>query len=90
MQFGSILKKVRLNAELSQEELAEKMFLSRSAVSRLENDKLELKAGDLIRWFQVTNAPEIAAAIICGVDIGALMHLLSSLSLISWIYLFSF
>ncbi|WP_368859650.1 helix-turn-helix domain-containing protein [Halalkalibacter sp. APA_J-10(15)] len=52
MQFGSILKKVRLNAELSQEELAEKMFLSRSAVSGLENDKLELKASDMIRWFQ--------------------------------------
>jgi transcriptional regulator with XRE-family HTH domain len=90
MLFGSILRKARLNAGLSQEELAEKLYLSRSAVSRLENDKLELKAADLIRWFQVTNAPEVAAAMICGVDVTALSQLISSLStfvgvIITWI-----
>ncbi|MGG3480613.1 helix-turn-helix transcriptional regulator [Peribacillus frigoritolerans] len=80
MMFGSILKKVRLNAGLSQEELAERVFLSRSAVSRLENDKLELKAADLIRWFQATQAPEMAAAILCGVDITALTDLITNLT----------
>lgn len=80
MMFGSILKKVRLNAGLSQEKLAERVFLSRSAVSRLENDKLELKAADLIRWFQATQAPEMAAAILCGVDITALTDLITNLT----------
>lgn len=80
MMFGSVLKRVRLKAGLSQEELAEKLYLSRSSVSRLENDRLELKAADLIRWFQVTQAPEVAAALICGVDIAALMQLISSMT----------
>lgn len=83
MRFGRILRKVRVNAGLSQEELAEKIYLSRSAVSRLENDKLELKAADLIRWFQATQAPEVAAAILCGVDVSAVMRVIESVSLIA-------
>ena len=79
MDFGSVLRKARVNAGLSQEELAPLMFLPRSTVSKLENNKMELKAKDLITWFQVTNAPEVAAAIICGVDVVAVTQILSTL-----------
>ncbi len=87
MQFGSMLRKTRLRSGLSQEELAEKIFISRSAVSRLENDKLELKLADAIRWFQATQAPEALAALLCGIDITTVVQSLSTLigGFIIWI-----
>ena len=39
MTFGEKLKKARMNAKLSQEELATKMNVSRSAVAKWETDK---------------------------------------------------
>ncbi|MGG0890290.1 helix-turn-helix transcriptional regulator [Cytobacillus horneckiae] len=79
MSFGNILRKVRINAGLSQEELADKIHLSRSAVSRLENNRLEIRLADAIRWFQATNAPEAIAAMLCGVDIASLAQSLTML-----------
>ncbi|MCM3620472.1 helix-turn-helix domain-containing protein [Sutcliffiella horikoshii] len=86
MSFGKILRQLRVKAGYSQEELAEKIFLSRSAVSRLENDNLELKLADAIRWFQATRAPEAVAAMLCGVDINTLLQALSILAggIIAW------
>ncbi|MGY3717023.1 helix-turn-helix domain-containing protein [Sutcliffiella cohnii] len=87
MTFGKILRQVRIKAGLSQEELAEKIYLSRSAVSRLENDKLELKLADAIRWFNATRAPEAVAAMLCGVDVNALAQALTMLvgGMILWV-----
>jgi transcriptional regulator with XRE-family HTH domain len=87
MQFGQILRRARIDAGMSQEELAEKIYLSRSAVSRLENDKLELKAADMIRWFQATQAHEALIALVCGVDITTVVQTLTKLigGLIAWI-----
>lgn len=79
MDFGQVLRKARISAGLSQEELAPKMFMPRSTISKLENDKMELKASDLIRWFQVTQVPEAAVALICGVDVVAVGQLLTTL-----------
>lgn len=78
--YGSILQKVRLKAGLSQETLADKIFLSRSAVSRLENNKLKLTVEDAIRWGQATQAPEVMAALLCGVDIAVVSQLISTIS----------
>lgn len=82
MMFGAVLKKVRLRAGLSQEELAEKIFLSRSTVSRLENNKLKLMVEDAIRWGQATQSSEIMAALICGIDISQIMEIISSLPIL--------
>lgn len=79
MTFGTILQKVRLEAGLSQEELAEKTFMSRSTVSRLENDKLKLTVQDAISWGQATQATEVVAALICGVDLIALSQIVTTL-----------
>lgn len=87
MQLGPILRRARVVAGMSQEELAEKIYLSRSAVSRLENDKLELKASDMIRWLQATQAHEALVALLCGVDITTVVQTVSKLmgGLITWI-----
>lgn len=79
MSFGTVLQKVRVEAGLSQEELADKIFVSRSTVSRLENDRLKLTVQDAISWGQATNATEIMAALLCGVDLVALTQMLTTL-----------
>ncbi|MBN6887770.1 transcriptional regulator with XRE-family HTH domain [Cytobacillus horneckiae] len=87
MQYGSHLKKLRLIRGFSQEEMGEEMHMPRSTISKIENNKMELKLSDAIRWGQVTNAPEALAAMLCGVDIASLTKLLTMLvgGIIRWI-----
>jgi transcriptional regulator with XRE-family HTH domain len=79
MEFGEILRKARLAKGYTQEEMAEKMNMSREAISKLERNRVALKAADFIRWFQVTDMPQIAAAMVCGADITSLTQLLNNL-----------
>jgi len=82
MNIGSVLKKARIGAGLSQEALALQMFMPRSTVSKLENGKMEVKVADFIRWLQVTQVHDVAAAttaVVCGVDLVALTQMLTSL-----------
>ena len=76
MEFGSLLRKMRKEAGLSQEELSLKMHISRSNVSRLETGHLELKASDLINWANITQSQEVIAAMILGLDVGVLQQAL--------------
>ena len=39
MEFGKQIKKLRQEAQLSQEELAERIYVSRQTISNWENDK---------------------------------------------------
>jgi len=68
MQFGKILRRMRREAGMSQEALALELHISRSNVSRLETNRLELKASDLVRWCNVTQSQEVLIAFLCGVD----------------------
>lgn len=79
MKFGAVLKKSRIQSGLSQDELGDKIFLSRSTVSRLENDKLELKMADGIRWLQATQAHEALVAMLLGVDVTTIVQNISTL-----------
>ncbi|MCM3324271.1 helix-turn-helix domain-containing protein [Cytobacillus kochii] len=79
MKYGSFLKQARKTAGLSQEALAEKLYMPRSTISKVENDRMELRFSDVLRWFQTTNAPEALAASLCGVDIASLMQNLTML-----------
>lgn len=87
MNLGAVLKKARLSAGLSQEEIALKMFLPRSTISKLENNKTTLKAEDLIRWCNITQAQEIMVALLCGVDPTTIIQNITTLlgGLILWI-----
>lgn len=71
MEFGSLLKKMRVVADISQEEMAEKLHMSRSNVSRLENNRMDLKAVDLIKWCRVTDNPDVLMALYAGIDVTA-------------------
>jgi len=65
---------------MSQEEIALELHMSISNVSRLETDKYELKAADLIRWANITQSQEVIAAMILGIDVGILQQALDMIS----------
>lgn len=79
MQFAQILKRTRKMAGLTQEEMAEKLHMSRSNVANIERGHIELKMSDAIRWCQATNMPEVSAAMLCGVDPVTIMQLVNNL-----------
>lgn len=68
MKLGAILKACRVRAGLSQEQIAAKLYISRSNISKLETDQLKLDVPTLIQWANVTNAKEVVVAFLMGVD----------------------
>jgi transcriptional regulator with XRE-family HTH domain len=68
LEFGAVLRRMRKGAGFSQEQLAEKLHISRSNISKLETDKLKLSAEDLIRWCKTTQAQDVLMAFITGAD----------------------
>lgn len=88
-QYGEFLKKARMVSGLSQEHLAEKLFMPRSTISKVENNRMELKMSDAARWCQATNVPDLLAAILCGVDVSTVVMTLSKLigGFISYIFI---
>ncbi len=71
---------MRKDAGMSQEEIALELHMSISNVSRLETDKYELKAADLLRWGNITNCPEVIAAMVLGIDVALLQQALELIS----------
>ncbi|MCM3396450.1 helix-turn-helix domain-containing protein [Oceanobacillus profundus] len=69
MRFGPVLRKMRKGAGMSQESMANELHMSISNISRLETDKYELKAVDLIRWCKVTNNPDVLMALYAGAEV---------------------
>lgn len=78
MEFGGVLRKMRREAGMSQEELAEELHISRSNVSRLETNNLELKAADLLRWANATETQDLLIATMCSIDISIVQQILES------------
>lgn len=74
--FGSKLRKMRKDANLSQEELSHELHIARSSISKLERDQLELRASDLFSWMNATQSQEVVAAMILGIDVGILQQAL--------------
>lgn len=68
MRVGAVLRACRTRAGLSQEELANRLFISQSDVSKYENDTMEPHISTLQAWTTNTQAPEVLVAFICGID----------------------
>ncbi|CDQ41474.1 hypothetical protein M948_20745 [Virgibacillus sp. CM-4] len=71
MELGTTLRRMRRNAGYSQEFFSEKMHMSRSNISKLESNKLDIRGRDLIRWAQETNSQDILIALVCNVDVAS-------------------
>lgn len=76
---------MRKAAGMSQEEVALELHMSISNVSRLETEKYELKAADLINWANATQSQESLAAIILGLDVTVLQQALEAVSSVATI-----
>lgn len=85
--YGNVLRVTRVIRGFSQEKIAELLGISRATVSKLENNKMELKVFDAIRWGQVTQMQEVVAAMLCGIDTATLIQNITTLlgGLILWI-----
>lgn len=68
MKFGVIVKALRVRKGWSQEELAERLHMSRSAISKIENDQQTLDVPTLVRLVQITGEPAVAVSILLGMD----------------------
>lgn len=68
MNYGAILKACRNRARLSQEELADKLFINQSDVSKYENGTKEPSISMVQAWTNNTQAAEVLVAFLCGMD----------------------
>lgn len=68
MEFGGVFRALRQRKGWSQEEMADKLFVSQSDISRFENDRMLPDLPTFIRIAQVTQAPEIIVAFLYGMD----------------------
>lgn len=85
MELGLVLKKCRLRAKMTQEELAEKLHLARSAVSKIENGKQALEANLMIDWVKATRSAEVAVALIFGTDVLTVAQQVMGMMFTFWI-----
>ncbi|WP_163583310.1 helix-turn-helix domain-containing protein [Gracilibacillus saliphilus] len=68
MKYGAILKACRSRAGLSQEELAHRLHINQSDISKYENDTKEPTMSTFQAWATNTQAQEVMVAFVCGVD----------------------
>lgn len=87
MRFGGILKAARQRAGLSQEELAHRLNINQSDVSKFENDRKVPDVLTFIQWTQQTSAQEVMVAFLYGMDgMSMIQNLLPMIGgFISWI-----
>ena len=73
--FGVIVKAYRARMGWSQEKLAEKLNMSRSAISKIENGLQVFEVSTLAQLMRITGEPGIAISILAGMEgIQALMQ----------------
>lgn len=63
------LKEAREGAELTQIEMAEKLNMTQSHVSKYERGRRDIDLATFMRWVQVTNSEMQAATILFGTEI---------------------
>lgn len=68
MEYGNVLKAIRIKAGLSQEEIAGLLNRSRSCISKIESNKKVVDMTTFMKWVDVTKSQEIAVAMIYGMD----------------------
>lgn len=67
-KFGAMLKACRIRAGISQEELASRLYINQSDVSKYETDRKEPTMSIFQAWITNTQTPEVAVAFMYGMD----------------------
>lgn len=68
VKYGAILKACRTRADLSQEELAHKLHINQSDISKYESGTKEPTISIFQSWMTNTQAQEVMVAFIYGMD----------------------
>lgn len=68
LKVGSVLQAVRTRAGLTQEEMAFRLHMNQSDVSKIEKDRKTLDFHIILKWADITNAREVIVAFIYGMD----------------------
>ncbi|MBM4762743.1 helix-turn-helix domain-containing protein [Bacillus sp. B15-48] len=68
VKFGAVLKACRIRAGISQEDLAARLYINQSDVSKYETDRKEPTMSLFQAWMSNTQTPEIAVAFLYGMD----------------------
>lgn len=68
MKVGAILQAVRTRAGLTQEDMADKLNMSQSCISKIEKDRKMPEFNIMLKWVEITNAKEVMVAFIYGID----------------------
>lgn len=69
LDFSKVLKKFREDAKLSQEELAHRLNMTQSHVSKYECNRKVVDLDTFMRWVHITNAEAQAALVMFGTDV---------------------
>lgn len=68
MDWGAVLKSARKREGLTQEELAERLHMTKSCISKFESNLKETKISTFVEWFRQTNATDLMIAAMINVD----------------------
>lgn len=68
-----VLKPTREHANLSQEDMAEVLFMSRSSISKIENGITILSATTLIEWLVKVKRMDIFGLLIKGMEVDEIL-----------------
>lgn len=93
LNIGKILRLTRKQTDLTQEDMAYMINISRSSISKIERNEMSLQTEDFIRWMQViqsrlpnTTTIEAGVSIVNGVDLSVLVDMLTQfVGLFAWL-----
>lgn len=68
MDYGQILKACRERMGFSQLDMAFKLNRSQSCISKIETGRKTVDMPTFMQWIQLTNSPEVAVAMLYGLD----------------------
>ena len=71
--YGKVFKAARKRDNHKQEELAFKLHINQSDISKLENDQKEMPLSLAMKWAQLTQSQEIIALMIVGADVSQVL-----------------
>ncbi|OIJ13364.1 hypothetical protein BKP35_09010 [Anaerobacillus arseniciselenatis] len=77
INYGELLRISRKQLDFSQEQMAERLYISRSTVSKLEAGKRTLYMDILVRWFKIINRDDVLLALLSGMEFNRIKRMLT-------------
>lgn len=76
-KVGKMLKKFRVDANITQEEMAEQLNSTQSAISKLESGRKTIDIFTYAKWLKITDSEMAGTALMFGMELTNLLTHLS-------------